>query len=153
LLGIGLVSAGCGSSSGTPTPTASPPLHASGPKSIQVVASTVPRTIQFVKPPGVLTITVRVTGVALDVNALGAAPVDSQGHIQAYLDRIPSAAYQRTDLNFPWLFQVASPIITFRLPAPVLHSKPGSHRFLLALAKNNGVLYGVQPAIVSFTLK
>jgi hypothetical protein len=91
--------------------------------------------------------------VALDVQALGAAPKDSQGHIQGYLDRIPAVAYRKTDLTFPWLFQVASPIITFRLPPAVLHSRPGSHRFLLALAKNNGVLYNVRPAIITFTLK
>jgi hypothetical protein len=156
LLGIVLLAAGCGSShssAGTPTLTPGKALHASGPKTIQVIASTVPHTIRAGKAPGVLTITVKVTGVALDVQALGAAPKDSQGNIQAYLDRIPSVAYRKTDLRFPWLFQVASPLITFRLPPAVLHAKPGRHRLLLALARNNAVLYNLPPAIVRFTLR
>jgi hypothetical protein len=145
--------AGCGSSSSPPaTPSPTVP-EASGPKSIRVLSTNIPPTILAGRVPKVLTIQASITGVALDVNALGSPPKDSQGNIQAYLDRIPPAAYHKPTLTFPWLFQVASPTITFRMPAAVLHSKPGQHRILLALARNNAVLYNVPPAAVSFTLK
>jgi len=101
----------------------------------------------------VLTINLKVTGVALDIQDIGRLPRNGQGHVQVYLDRIPAAAYQRPYLKFPWLFLVASPSVNFRLPKTVAFARPGPHRFLLALAKNNDVLYRVPAASVSFILR
>jgi hypothetical protein len=151
---FGLAACGSGGSSSTSKTPSAVALHASGKKTIKVVSNTVPRVLNRAKHPKVFQIGLTTTGVALDVADMGKPPKDSQGHIQAYLDRIPSGAYSKADLRPPWLFTVVSNQVVFRLPPAIQHAKAGRHRIFLALAKNNDVLFsGVKPTSVSFTLK
>jgi hypothetical protein len=154
VMALGLAACGSGGSSPpSKTPTA-PALHASGKKTIGVLSNSVPAVLNRSKHVKVFRIDLKITGVALDVNDMGKAAKDSQGHVQAYLDRVPADAYTKADLRPPWVFTVVSPQVNFRLPPAIQAAKPGPHRILLALARNDDVLFsGVKPASVSFTLK
>src|SRR5712691_10574104 len=62
-------------------------------------------TIVSVKPTtvtaqnAVVTFQLRVKGIVLDATHIGKANVRGRGHIQLYVDRIPTDAYARKDLK------------------------------------------------------
>jgi hypothetical protein len=150
---------GCGPS--TPSRSASTPRQpastASGPSS---TASTPAMSVAIVsvKPATVtakqatVTLHLRVKGIFLDATHMGKANVGGHGHIQLYLDRIPSDAYVRKDLTQHWLGAVAATTIGLNLP-PAVVGGAGKHRIIAALARNDDVLYRVPMADTTITVK
>src|SRR5947208_5177259 len=114
-------------------------------------ASTPPRssmsvTIVSVKPSTVtakhadVTFQLRVKGLVLDATHMGKANVRGHGHIQLYVDGIPTDAYVRKDLKQHWLASLAATTLSLNL-SPALVGGRGKHRIIVALAQNNDVLY------------
>lgn len=87
----------------------------------------------------------------------GAKPKGGQGHIQIYLDKVPSDSYKTADMK-----NIASVYPAPNQPKPFtssysiefdslwIQSHKGNHTLKIALAKNNDVLYRVP--IVSFKI-
>jgi hypothetical protein len=84
---------------------------------------------------------------------MGKAPIAGHGHIQFYLDRIPSDAYTRVDLHHNWIGLSATPIFTCNLAASPIKITRGHHRIIVALAKNNMVLYRAASDAMSITVR
>src|SRR5205823_2286812 len=95
----------------------------------------------------------KVTGITLDVMHIGKAPIRGQGHLQFYLDRIPSDAYTRVDLQHNWIGFSATRIFTFNLAASPVKISRGRHRIIVALARNNMVLYRAASDALSITVR
>jgi hypothetical protein len=89
--------------------------------------------------------------MVLDATHMGKANVGGHGHIQLYLGRIPSNAYVRKNLTQHWLGAVAATTVTINL-APALVGGAGKHRLIVALARNNDVLYHVPVASTTITV-
>src|SRR5437660_10311413 len=68
-----------------------------GSPSVKVLSVIGPQKIGKTGPA--ITVHVRVTGVRLDPTHIGRKSVDSHGHMQLYLDRIPAGAYRKADLK------------------------------------------------------
>lgn len=85
-----------------------------------------------------------VSGIHLDVRHIGKRASGHEGHIQLYLDRIPKRAYAKPSLRH-WLASVGATTVSLRLTRGIVGTT-GSHRIIAALARNNNVLYRVQPA-------
>jgi hypothetical protein len=151
LLALGsLTLSGCGSSS-TATPTAAPTAVPKGPISVTVLSVTTPHTIT--KKHQAITVHVRIRGLALDPTHIGRKPVARHGHMQIYLDRIPQSAYTKGDLSTV-LAVAAGPTFTFLLSPQWRIKARGHHRYLIALAQNNEILYArVKPASFTLTVK
>jgi hypothetical protein len=94
----------------------------------------------------------RVKGIVLDPRHIGKANVRGHGHIQVYVDRIPSDAYVRRNLKQHWLASLAGKTLRITVP-PALLGGRGQHRLLVALAQNNSVLYRVPAASATITVK
>jgi hypothetical protein len=119
-------------------------------------------SIQLLSPTGAVTVDengqiplrVRVTGVKLNMNAMGRKNVAGQGHYHFYVDCIPSAAYSRPN-NFGncWAGAVASERTVFDLSTSHVKISPGTHVLMIALARNDHVLYKAPVADVIFTVK
>jgi hypothetical protein len=119
--------------------------------SVKVLSVIAPKTITKKNQP--ITVHVRVTGIALDPTHIGRKPVARHGHMQVYLDRIPSSAYKTGDLT-KVVAVAAGPTFTFVLSPQWMKAARGRHRYLVALAQNNEELYqGVKPASFSLTVK
>lgn len=145
--------AGCGFSTGSPTPVPSaPPTPVpQGPMSVRVLSVIAPRPIS--RKNQAITVQVRVKGIALDPLQIGRKPVKRHGHMQLYLDHIPSSAYSTGDLT-KVVAVAAGPTFTFVLAPHWVKAGKGRHRYLIALAQNNDVLYrGVKPARFSLTVR
>jgi hypothetical protein len=117
---------------------------------VKILPSTGPRAMAR---NGHINFSLKVTGITLDVMHMGKAPIEGRGHIQFYLDRIPSDAYTRVDLQHNWIGFSATPIFTFNLAASPVRISPGHHRSIVALAKNNMVLYRAASDVISITVR
>lgn len=121
-------------------------------------ASTMRVTVRSVKPATVtpkhaaVTFHLKVTGLTLDAKHLGKAPIAGHGHIQLYVGAVPKDAYARRDLKHHWLASLAAPDFTLRL-SPAILGGTGKHRIIIALAKNNYVLYHMPLAYVTITAR
>jgi hypothetical protein len=124
--------------------------QASAAMSVRFLSATGPHTVST---HGVITFHVQVSGMTLKFKAIGKHPVSGQGHLQYYLDGIPSDAYKRADLRHNFLGVVATPIYIFHLKYSLVKIKPGKHRFIAALAQNDNVLYHVPTASITVTVK
>lgn len=116
--------------------------------SIQVLS---PTTQVTVSENGKIPIRVRVTGLKLDMSAMGRRNVAGQGHYHFYVDCIPPAAYTRPN-NFGgcWAGAVASTQAVFDLSTSHVKINPGPHVLFLALSQNDHVLYPAPPASLLF---
>ena len=94
----------------------------------------------------------RVKGILLDPRHIGKANVRGHGHVQVYVDKIPSDAYVRRNLKQHWLASLAGTTIRITVP-PTLIVGLGNHRLIVALAQNNSVLYHVPAASTTITVK
>lgn len=117
--------------------------------SVAILPATGPRTINKAHT---VTFHVKVTGITLDARDMGKAAKAGTGHLQVYVDRIPGDAYSKKDLKHNWLAALASPTFALKLSAPVLGGR-GTHKIIVALAKNNYVLYRVPVASFTVTVK
>lgn len=116
---------------------------------IQVLAATGPRSIS--KPRNV-TFHLKTVGIRLDARHMGKANKSGYGHIQVYLDKIPTDAYSKKDFKHNWLAAVATPTFSLRLSKATLHGA-GKHKIIVALAKNSDVLYRAPTASFTITVK
>src|SRR5205823_1201909 len=62
--------------------------------SVRILAPKSHVTIAASKP---VSMHIKVTGIALDLKHIGKKPVAGHGHIQLYLDKVPSDAYKKVD--------------------------------------------------------
>ena len=113
------------------------------------VVSVNPTTVT--KKNAAVTFRLRVKGIVLDAVHMGKANVAGHGHIQLYVDKVPTDAYARKDLQH-WLASLATTTLTLNL-APAIVGGAGKHKIIAALAQNNGVLYRVPTASVTITVK
>ena len=122
----------------------------STPRMSVTIVSVTPTTVTA--KHATVTFHLRVKGLVLDATHIGKANVRGRGHIQLYVDRIPTDAYARKDLKQHWLASLAATTIALNL-SPTLVGGMGKHRIIVALAQNNGVLYRVPTAAISITAK
>lgn len=116
--------------------------------SIKLLPSSGPTTVSLNK---VITLRLKATGIVLDAAHIGKAPKNGVGHFQIYLDKIPSDAYAKKSLQSNWLAAVAAPVVPLKMAKGLV--KPGKHKIIVALAKNNYVLYRIPTASLSITVK
>jgi hypothetical protein len=102
---------------------------------------------------GVITFTVQVQGIRLNVKRIGTRPVTGEGHLQYYLDRIPGDAWTKVDYGQSYLMSVGTNVDIFGLKYSRLKFASGKHTVLVALAKNNGILYHVPIARVRISVR
>jgi hypothetical protein len=120
------------------------------PMHISVVSPTNPVTVPV---NGKIQIQVVVSGVKMDMAAMGRAPVAGEGHYHFYVDCIPSVAYVRNNnLGACWAGATADTNTVFDLATSHVKVTKGTHILLLALAQNNHVLYKAPAADVIFTV-
>lgn len=112
------------------------------------IVSTRPTTIT--SNHALVTFGLNATGIVLDAARIGQPNVAGHGHFQLYVDKIPADAYTKQDLQHTWLASLASTSVSLNLP-PMFIGGPGKHTILVALAKNDGVLYKVPAASVTIT--
>jgi hypothetical protein len=102
---------------------------------------------------GIVTFRVTVAGLKLDIRHMGKKAVAGHGHLQYYLDRVPSDAYSRVDRKSPFLAAVATPLFSFNLRASPVKISRGTHRIIVALARNNDVLYRVPTKPITIVVR
>ena len=116
------------------------------------IVSLTPRTVIRKNPSVTFRIQLRVKGMVLDPKHIGQANVRGRGHIQVYVDRIPSDAYVRRNLKQHWLASLAGKTLRITVP-PALICARGKHKLIVALAQNNSILYRVPAASTTITVK
>jgi hypothetical protein len=116
--------------------------------SVKLLPSSGPTTLALNK---VLTLRLKATGITLDASHIGKAPKNGVGHFQIYLDKIPKDAYAKKSLKSNWLAAVAAPVVPLKMAKGMV--KPGKHKIIVALAKNNYVLYHVPTVSLTITIK
>jgi hypothetical protein len=99
-----------------------------------------------------LTFHLRVSGVILDPEHIGDPAIPGHGHIQIYLDGIPADAARHVDLH-GIVAVAASPSFSLGFTRRWLQLHVGGHRFLIALARNDDVLYPLPPAVFRMTVR
>jgi hypothetical protein len=102
---------------------------------------------------GVITFTAQIQGFRLSVKHIGKEPISGEGHLQYYLDRIPSDAWSETDYHHGYLMAVGTNIVIFGLKTSRVKISRGRHHILVALAKNDGILYHAPTVQVTVTVK
>ncbi len=100
----------------------------------------------------IVTFHLQASGITLDITNMGKASIAGHGHFQIYVDRIPNDAYAKKDLNHSWLASLTATTVSLNL-APALIGGRGTHKIIVALARNDYVLYKVATASVTITAK
>jgi hypothetical protein len=158
LIVLGLTLAACGSAQSSakptptlaPAPTLTPPPYVPGAMRVTVLPSTGPHTITGKQT--LITFHLKVQGLHLDPKHIGGKPVARHGHVQIYLDSIPSGAYARRDLTN--IFAVAAgDDFSIGVTSAWVKKHAGSHTLLIALAQNNDVLYRATPGRLAVSVK
>ena len=138
----------------SPQPPAPAAHRSAAPKpsmGISIVSLT-PKTVIRKNRSVTFRIQLRVKGIVLDPRHIGKANVRGHGHVQVYVDRIPSDAYVRRN-PMRWLgAPLAGTTLRITVP-PTLIGARGTHRLIVALAQNNSVLYRVPAASATITVK
>jgi hypothetical protein len=101
---------------------------------------------------GQIHLKLKITGLTLNPSAMGRKNVPGQGHYHFYVDCIPANAYRSPDLAGCWKGASADPNATFDLSKSPTRVSPGTHVLLIALARNDHILYRVAPAALVFTV-
>jgi hypothetical protein len=102
---------------------------------------------------GSILFTVTVQGLTLDRLHMGARAVPGRGHLQYYLDRIPATAYRSFRDRSTFLGAIGTSQFLFRLKQSAVRITRGHHIVLIALARNNYLLYRTPVARVSITVR
>jgi hypothetical protein len=119
------------------------------PMRISIVSPKKPVTV---KQNGKFPLTLKVSGIRLDMNAMGRRNVPGEGHYHYYVDCITANAYQSGLLSGCWAYSATALRTSFDLSQSHIKIKPGTHMLLVALAQNDHVLYRVPAANVIFTV-
>ena len=124
--------------------------HGAAAMSIQVLSPADPVSVPM---NGKIPIHIKVTGIKLDMAAMGRKPVAGEGHYHIYVDCIPPVAYLRNNnLGACWATAAATTSTTFDLATSHVPVRPGPHTLFLALAQNNHVLYRAPVADIVVTV-
>jgi hypothetical protein len=116
---------------------------------VALMASSGPHTV---RAGTLLTVRLQVRGVTLDPKHLGDPAIPGHGHIQIYLDRIPTDATKHVDMK-GIVALTARPSFSLGFTRRWLQLHAGSHRLLVALARNDDVLYPTQAAVFHMTVR
>ena len=116
---------------------------------IQILPSTGPVTVALGHD---ITFHVKVIGIVLDARDMGKAPAPGKGHLQIYVDRIPTTAYTRKVMGRTLLAAAVTSDFTVKLAKSKIR-RPGHHLIIVALAKNNDVLYRLNAAALDVTVQ
>lgn len=100
----------------------------------------------------VVTFNVRATGITLDAKHMGKSTISGHGHIQVYLDSIPSDAYKKAEYRH-LVLAVGVSKFTWQVSKPWAKANKGHHKLIFALAQNNNVLYHGGTATLSITVR
>jgi hypothetical protein len=100
----------------------------------------------------VVTFRLRVQGMTLDAKHIDRKNIVGHGHVQLYVDKIPSDAYRNKDLKHHWLASLAASGFQLNL-SPVVLGGTGKHIIFVTLAQNDDVLYRIPTASSSITVK
>jgi hypothetical protein len=118
-------------------------------------------SIQIVRPTSAVTVEqgakipldLKVTGIKLSMSAMGHKAVAGEGHYHYYVDCIPPNSYSTPTLRGCWAYAGASAGRTsFDLSASHVKIRPGTHMLMVALARNDHILYRVPAANLVFTV-
>jgi hypothetical protein len=120
------------------------------PMSIKVLAVTGPHVIT--KNGQLIAVRVRFTGIVMDPLHIGQKSVVGHGHMQVYLNRIPSSAYKYA-APADVVVNATTSTFNFALSPHWRKAARGHHRFLVALARNDNILYRVNAGSFSLTVK
>lgn len=142
----------CGGLAGLTRPAIAAPPAAmnAGMMSIQLTNPMTPYTVSM---KGKIPVDVKITGMKLAPAAMGKANVAGEGHYHFYVDCIPADGYTMADLGHCWAGAVATQMATFDLATSKVKITPGTHLLLVALAKNDHVLYDAPASAIVFTVK
>jgi hypothetical protein len=105
-----------------------------------------PHSVYTVAQNGKVPLHLKITGISLNANAMGRKNVSGQGHFHVYVDCIPPNAYAQGYLGGCWAGAFATESAVFDLSASHVRIQPGMHMLLIALARNDHVLYPVPSA-------
>jgi hypothetical protein len=125
---------------------------ATTPKPSVAIVSVTPRTVARTTPTVTFHVQLRVKGIVLDKTHIGKTNISGHGHVQIYVDKIPTDAWTRKDLKQHWLTSLAGTNLRITVP-PSLIGARGTHHLIVALAQNNQVLYHAPTASVTITVK
>jgi hypothetical protein len=116
------------------------------------IVSATPRSVVRTNPTVTFHLQLRVKGIVLDKTHIGKTNIRGHGHIQVYVDKIPTDAWVRKDLKQHWLTSLAGTNLRITVP-PMLIGGRGTHHLIVALAQNNQVLYHAPTASIPITVK
>jgi hypothetical protein len=118
---------------------------------IQLMSPTRPVTVAR---NGKIPLRLKITGITLAPGAMGRRSVPGEGHFHFYVDCIPSVSYTRpNNLGACWAGAAASERTVFDLPSSHVPVKPGTHVLLIALSRNDHILYRAPIASLVFTVR
>jgi hypothetical protein len=103
------------------------------------------------KTAGVITFRLAISGMKLDAANMGKRPVAGHGHVQYYLNKIPSDAHRRPDKR-NLVAAVATNSYTLSRKTSRVKLPRGRHLLYIALAQNNNVLYNAHPAVTAIVM-
>lgn len=124
---------------------------------LQLIAPNGPVTV---RPNGKITIDVAATGFTFAPMSVGKAAMPGMGHGHFYVDRMPAGGYSSAAVaanpRNGWAGAFTSNMAVFDLTAARklgINLSPGQHLLIIALAKNNHVLYRAPAAVIPFVVR
>lgn len=134
----------------TAMPSGNSAMSQGGMMSIQLTNPMKPVTVAA---NGKIPVDVQIMGMKVAAGAVGKANVAGEGHYHFYVDCIPADAYTMADLGHCWAGAATGMMSTFDLTTSKVKITPGTHLLLVALAKNDHVLYRAPASSIVFTVK
>jgi len=104
-----------------------------------------------IRHAGVIEFRLAIGGMKLDAADMGKHPVGGHGHVQYYLNTIPSDAHRRPDSK-NLVASVAAYTYTLSRKTSKIKIPRGRHMLYIALAQNNNVLYKASPAMIAIVM-
>lgn len=102
---------------------------------------------------GKIPVNVKIAGIMLNAKLVGMKNKAGVGHYHFYVDCIPADGYRTADLARCWAGAATSAMASFDLSTSKVKVTPGTHLLLVALARNNHVLYKAPASAIVFTAK
>jgi hypothetical protein len=118
--------------------------------SIRLLSPSEPITVS---PGGKIPLRVQVKGIKLAPHAIGRKYVPGEGHYHVYVDCIQPGAYTRVAMSRCWAAAFATTTAVFKLSESAVKVGRGTHLLLVALARNDHILYEAPAATMVFTVR
>jgi len=125
------------------------PAQSPAPKRVYILD---PTHSVVVQPGGKIHLRLKITELQMAPNEMGRPNVPAEGHYHFYVDCIPPNAYYVANLAGCWAGASASLNAVFDLSTSHVKVESGTHVLLVALARNDHILYRVPPAALVFTV-